>query len=360
MRSQLRLLLVLTRPAVAVLLAVYASIGAAAAASVGYLRLSAVCVVVLGFLILSVCANDVADRAIDRVNLPGDPRRPLVVGTASARDMVVIGVVAGVCALGAAAALGPAVLLTTAVGTLVSLAYSARPIRLADRGAVAALVLPACYVAVPYLVGFFANGGEPGAIDDVQLAGLYVAFLGRILLKDFRDVRGDALFGKRTFLVRHGRKATCVTSGLLLLLGTVLIEYSLGWRGAPLAVIYTVGVAGCVALLRAIADDPHPRRDERRISVIAIIGRGMLVTLLAQLLAWHRGLGLLTDLAVLAWLAAITASQAVTMLRHGPRARLTTAALPGADAAAVHQDVSLAVGRWTSGLSRQCADRRHS
>jgi len=36
-----------------------------------------------------------------------------------------------------------------------------RPVRLADRGALAALVLPAGYVAVPYLVGIFAVRGSP-------------------------------------------------------------------------------------------------------------------------------------------------------------------------------------------------------
>jgi hypothetical protein len=44
------------------------------------------------------------------------------------------------------------------------------------------------------------------------MGGLYVGFIGRIMLKDFPDVRGDALFGERTFLVRHGWRATCATT----------------------------------------------------------------------------------------------------------------------------------------------------
>ena len=35
-----------------------------------------------------------------------------------------------------------------------------RPVRVADRGAVASLVLPFCYVAVPYLLGLLVLGAQ--------------------------------------------------------------------------------------------------------------------------------------------------------------------------------------------------------
>lgn len=55
------------------------------------------------------------------------------------------------------------------------------------------------------------------------VGALYLGFIGRILLKDFRDVRGDALFGKRTFLVRHGRRATCAVSAGCLVTGNCAV-----------------------------------------------------------------------------------------------------------------------------------------
>jgi hypothetical protein len=82
-----------------------------------------------------------------------------------------------------------------------------------------------------------------------------------------------------------------------------------------------------VVLLWQLAADSHPRRDEIRIAALAIIGRGMLVSLLAQLTMRQRGWSLIAVAAVLGWLAAVTAARARAMLRHGPRARLTTAAL---------------------------------
>src|SRR5438067_396267 len=106
---------------------------------------------------------------------------------------------------------------------LLILAYSLRPIRVADRGAVASLLLPAGYVGVPYLVGIFSVRDRVTAGDFVLLGGLYVGFIGRILLKDFRDVRGDALFGKRTFLVRHGRGRTCAFSAVCWITGSLAV-----------------------------------------------------------------------------------------------------------------------------------------
>src|SRR5207245_2835899 len=94
-------------------------------------------------------------------------------------------------------------------GLVFTAAYSLRPVHLARRGVVAPMLLPLGYVAVPYLVGIFAVRNTLSRNDLLVLVGLYAGFIGRIVLKDFRDVRGDALFGKRTFLVRHGRRATC-------------------------------------------------------------------------------------------------------------------------------------------------------
>ena len=59
-------------------------------------------------------------------------------------------------ALAASAALRWQALVVTAAGMAISACCSRGRCRLADRGAVAAMVLPACYVGVPYLTGIFA------------------------------------------------------------------------------------------------------------------------------------------------------------------------------------------------------------
>jgi hypothetical protein len=187
---------------------------------------------------------------------------------------------------------------------------------LAKRGVLASLVLPAGYVAVPFLLGVLSAGRGIFPVDLVLLAGLYIGFMGRIVLKDFRDVRGDAMFGKRTFLVRHGRRRTCAFSALFLTVGTLALA---AVRGATVTYLGCEAVFLALALifLRALAIDGGVRRDEALISAIAISGRGVLVALVAQLslTGIHRPVAYQ---AVMVGLVTIIAGQALTMARRGP------------------------------------------
>ena len=329
MIARIRLVVLLARPAVIALLAFFAVTGLAQAGQPGsVLSLGRVLAVVIGFLLFSVACNDLADEAIDRVNLPG--RRPLSAGVVSRREFTVIGLVAGAVALAASVTLGWPGVLVTAAGMLISAAYSLRPVRLADRGALASLLLPACYVAVPYLLGLIAGGqaeSRPGSLvrpaDLALLGGLYLGFTGRILLKDFRDVRGDALFGKRTFLVRRGRGPTCAVSACFWTAGTCLILLTVRHLTPALLVAEAACNAAALGLLHHLARDRGPRRDELLISAIAIVGRGMIVILAAHLSMTDAGWSVLRASLVIAALTVLTAGLVDSMLRHGPAARLT-------------------------------------
>src|SRR5215813_11595051 len=260
MISGMRLFALLVRPTVAGLLAMFTATGLAQS---GYgeewALLARALVVVLGFLVFSVACNDLADEAIDRVNLPG--QRPLGMKLISRRGFAITGCTAAAVALGFSATLHWPAMVTTAAGLAVSAGYSLRPVRLADRGALAALALPGCYVAVPYLVGVFAatSSARPGVL--LLLAGLYTGFIGRIILKDFRDVRGDALFGKRTFLVRHGRRWTCAFSACCWAAGTGIMVGAVPRPTVALALAYGGCLAGVLWLLRTLAAAPGARRD---------------------------------------------------------------------------------------------------
>jgi 4-hydroxybenzoate polyprenyltransferase len=320
MIRRVRLTIVMARPAVLVLLALFTATGLAQAGhGEDRVLLARALAVVAGFLLFSVACNDLADEAIDRINLAGDRRRPLATGAASRREFMLTGAVSAGVALAVSATLHWPAIVATACGLALSAGYSLRPVRIADRGAVASLVLPACYVAVPYLVGIFAARAFVRPADLLLLAGLYVGFIGRILLKDFRDVRGDALFGKRTFLVRHGRVWTCRFSACCWVVGSIMLV------AAARPTVYLAGAyAACVAialgLLRELSVDRGPRRDERLISAIAIVGRGMVVLLLAHL-SMTQAFPLSGT--VVAALSVLIAGQARSMVRHGPVARLT-------------------------------------
>jgi len=319
--TQIRIIVLLARPSLVVLFGLFAATGLAEAGrGDDAMALAAVLVVVVGFVLFSVVLNDLADRAIDRVNLPGDPRRPLVCGFGRDRDFAVVAATAAVVAVVQAARLGPGVLVTVVAGLALSASYSLRPIRIAERGAMASLLLPAGYVAVPYLAGLLSVRCAVTPRDLLLGGGLYIGFIGRILLKDFRDVRGDALFGKRTFLVRHGRAATCAFSATCWMLGTIAL---LGVRGASwsLIAIYATQVGVAFALLWALACDGGARRDERLIAAIAIIGRAMVVTLIAHLSMTDARCPAAAQFVVTVGFAAISIVQAATMARLGPVAR---------------------------------------
>lgn len=320
--TRVRLLVILTRPAVAFLFCVYVVIGLTKAGSTA-IGLTAYrdLLVVLGFLIFSVAVNDLSDAPIDRQNLPNS-NRPLVTGRADAREMKVVAGVAAVVSLGVAALGGWPLLALAAGGLVLSSAYSLPPFRLAARGGVAALVLPGGYVAMPFLVGLMSVHTNVSLNDALLLAGLYVGFIGRILLKDFRDVRGDALFGKRTFLVRRGRRATCAVSAIFWTAGGALLVATTPHPTASYIATTSTGLVGVLVLLRALANERTARRDEAIISGIAIIGRGILVLLVAQLSMTDKHWLPLPANAGLACIAIITAGAVRTMLVHGPRSNL--------------------------------------
>jgi hypothetical protein len=187
--------------------------------------------------------------------------------------------------------------------------------------AIASLALPAGYVAVPYLLGIFAVRGTLRRADLLLLLGLYSGFIGRIVLKDFRDVRGDALFGKRTFLVRHGREATCAVSAVCWVIGAATV-FAVRGHTAVLACVYTGFVVLTLSLLRRLARSSSARNDEALISAIAITGRGVCATLFAHFAMVAAGWSALAYDAVLGALLVQFAGQALHMARFGPTSKL--------------------------------------
>jgi len=318
-----RLLVALGRPPVFLLLAMFCSTGLASGGRGDQLQgLLRPMVVVVAFLVFSVAVNDLADEAIDRVNLPGAAARPLVTGTATRREMTSVAAGAGVLALAAGMTIRWQVVLVVAGGLVLSAAYSLPPARLSGRGVLASLLLPGAYVAVPFLVGAFCAAPTLTIRELAVMSGLYVGFIGRILLKDFRDVRGDALFGKRTFLVRHGRRPTCALSLACWLVGSAALAIS--GRTSPAQVAAFAAFAlSAVVFLRALSSAGGARRDERLIAALAIVGRGAMLVLLAGLDMAAANWPALAATAAVSTLTAVTLGQARAMVLRGPLTRCT-------------------------------------
>jgi 4-hydroxybenzoate polyprenyltransferase len=226
--------------------------------------------------------NDISDREIDKINHPDDNGRPLATGAAGTRDLWTLFGVSSVLAVAPSLAVGPTAAGIMTLSVAVGVLYSLPPARLSYRTFLAPLTLAVAYVGIPYWVGVLAVGDGLGIGDLPLLAALYLLFAGRIILKDFRDREGDALYGKPTFLLRFGKGATCLASLLAVCAGDVLLIASLADR-PWLAALLQVYVA-CVALmLHRLYLADNRKEEQLSIGVGARMGNGLLTTLLGCL-----------------------------------------------------------------------------
>lgn len=200
-----------------------------------------ICSIIIAFWYVNGSAlNDIADVDIDKINLKGDKERPLVVGSANLATVRRITIGTAVLALLISALLSLYHLAICAGLLLLNRMYSNKPTRISRRGGLAPLLLPIGYVFLPYSLGYLTISKEISSATLLVLGGLYLHFLARIILKDYRDVKGDKAYGKKTFLINHGNLAVCVVSVLSLFASTVLLFYGAGeWLG-PFAYSYLV------------------------------------------------------------------------------------------------------------------------
>jgi 4-hydroxybenzoate polyprenyltransferase len=315
--ARLGLFVRLARPAVLVLFALSAALGVAQAGHALDLEpLAHALLVVVPFVVYGVAVNDISDVAVDRINLPDAADRPLATGSTDLLRMRRVAAISGLAALAAAASVGRECLLVTIAGLVVATAYSTPPLRFSARGIVGPLMLPLGFLAVPFLTGILATGSTVGPDDLAVLLALYLGFIGRLLLKDFRDVRGDSLLGKRTFLVRRGRGWTCALSSVLFLAGTAVLAF-LPASPPVLVAAYLVLVATAVALVAALARSRSPHRDERLISAVAIAGRGLLLVLLVHYGALATGASALREALLVGLATAVMLFWTFDVARNG-------------------------------------------
>lgn len=192
-----------------------------------YIQLAVASVMIAGWYINGTSLNDYQDYEIDMINLKGDPDRPIITGLASRTEVLAAAIVSGVVSLILATILSwnHALLI---MGLLVlNASYSLRPFQISRRGGLAPLVLPLGYILLPFLAGYLLVNSSPQPILWLLVAAYYLHFIGRIILKDYRDVKGDAAHGKRTFLLRHGNKAVCALAGLAISSGGLLSVYAM-------------------------------------------------------------------------------------------------------------------------------------
>lgn len=170
--------------------------------------------------------NDLSDEATDAINLAGDPSRPLVSGQAGRRQVRRVAVSTGIGCVAVSALVGPWAVVAAAAMIGLNVIYSLPPTRVSGRGALAQLLLPLEYCAFPAALMALAWGRVSWTYAAVVVS-MYVIFIGRVFLKDIRDEVGDRATGKRTFVVRHSKRAAIIQSGVWTVSGTVALSIAM-------------------------------------------------------------------------------------------------------------------------------------
>jgi 4-hydroxybenzoate polyprenyltransferase len=265
--------------------------------------------------------NDIADKEIDEINHPGDQGRPLVTGAARSADLWMIFGASSVLAVALPLAISPAAAGLMGLSLVIGVLYSLPPLKLSYRTFLAPLTLAVAYVGIPYWAGVVVGGGRLQIFDVPLMAALYLLFAGRIVLKDFRDREGDAAYGKPTFLLKYGKRATCLVSAGAICAGDALLVAALAERWwLWVAALLQPYVASIMLMLYRLYRVNGRRDEQLAIGVGARMGNGLLATLLGILILANHGADWITQLTFSLALMAFFMLNFIDFLRHPDQA----------------------------------------
>jgi len=187
----------------------------------------------------SQAVNDWFDRHVDAIN---EPNRPIPSGRMPGRWGFYIAVLWTLLSIFWAWPLGPWGFAATALGLLLSWAYSTPPIRLKNNGWWGNSACALSYEGLAWVTGAAVMlGGEMPSHNAIVLALLYsFGAHGIMTLNDFKAVEGDAQMGVRSLPVQLGViKAACTACGFMLLAqwGVAILLLEWGSPNSALAVL---------------------------------------------------------------------------------------------------------------------------
>lgn len=221
--------------------------------------------------IAGTALNDYADYEIDKINLRHDKQRPLVQGLASHQQLLRYAQLATVGAFVVILLTNtwPVLLLFCCLFVL-NIVYSLKPIQLSHRGGLAPLLLPLGYIVLTVNAGLLLTQTPYDTQVILFVVAMYLHFMARIILKDHRDVRGDAKAGKKTLVLKYGNKTVIDLSIALFTTSTILLA-AIMQSNAPKAIPFMVLFAG--SALATLAQLRQENRWPYQKPLITIFGR---------------------------------------------------------------------------------------
>jgi 4-hydroxybenzoate polyprenyltransferase len=114
--------------------------------------------------------------------------------------------------------------------------------------------------------------------------------MARLLLKDFRDIKGDKQEGRMTFLIRYGTRKTCIASGVCWLIAMLTVGVATSFELGVIAPL----AAATLSVLLMLRDLSATRVMDEQQYVITFIAKAAnyaVITILIFLLCQkHAGL----------------------------------------------------------------------
>lgn len=199
--------------------------------------------------------NDWCDRHVDAINEPG---RPIPSGRVAGRWPVVIALMGTGLSLLLGAALGPWVLLATAVALFSGWAYSAPPLRLKRSGWWGPLACALSYEGLSWFTGTSVMVGGLPATDVLAVLLLYsLGAFGIMTLNDFKAVSGDRATGLRSLPVVLGERRAALLACAVMAAPQVLVIALLVLQDLAIsAAIVTVLLAAQLFFMTRLLRDP--------------------------------------------------------------------------------------------------------
>jgi chlorophyll synthase len=192
----------------------------------------------------SQAVNDWFDRHVDAIN---EPHRPIPSGRMPGRWGFYIAVLWTLLSIFWAWPLGPWGFAATALGLLLSWAYSTPPIRLKNNGWWGNSACALSYEGLAWVTGAAVMlGGEMPSYNAIVLALLYsFGAHGIMTLNDFKAVEGDAQMGVRSLPVQLGvTKAAFTACGFMLFAQWAVAILLLEW-GSPNSALAVLLLSVC-------------------------------------------------------------------------------------------------------------------
>ena len=192
----------------------------------------------------SQAVNDWFDRHVDAIN---EPNRPIPSGRMPGRWGLYIAVLWTLLSIFWAWPLGPWGFAATALGLLLSWAYSTPPIRLKNNGWWGNSACALSYEGLAWVTGAAVMlGGEMPSHNAIVLALLYsFGAHGIMTLNDFKAVEGDAQMGVRSLPVQLGViKAAFTACGFMLFAQWAVAILLLDW-GSPNSALAVLLLSVC-------------------------------------------------------------------------------------------------------------------